>query len=122
MLPRERQRIASAGALQPQQYESKISVGRVDTNVSDPLVHGQQDAALELGAHQDNPVRLPGQSLLNDRIAFVSGMTKIHAELSGEGFVELDLHRAVTGRRRSSCASSAAYAMAASMCAAFRVG
>ncbi len=82
MLPRKRQHIASASAFRPQQNESSIPIGRVHTNIRDPLVRRQQDAVIDLDPLKDSLVRLPRQPLLDNRIGFVASPTKIQAESS----------------------------------------
>ena len=65
---------------------------------------------------------IKGQSFLGHGVGFVTRQTQVGNDFEGQILVELELHSARNGNRLSSCASSAAYAIAASICSGFSDG
>lgn len=99
-----------------------ILARRVDADVTDPLVQGQEDSRFTPSPVEDDRVRSTHESLVVDRFGLVARASEFGDNLRREVLVDLEPHASTKGRRLSSWASSAAYAMAASMCSGFREG
>src|SRR5208283_1786553 len=88
---------------------------RIASEIGDALVEREQDPTGSAGGVHNCRVRSAAKSFIGDRVGIVAQAAKILRQLNREVFVKLELHIALIGTRRSSCANSAAYARAASM-------
>ena len=80
----------------------------VALGIGDTLVEPEQDPiGSECGVH-NRRVCLAAKSFAGDRVGIVAQAAKIGHQFHREVLVKLELHIALIGTRRSSCASSAA--------------
>ncbi len=86
------------------------------------FVERQQDASFPKRRGHDDRIGRSRQVLVEDCVGVVAGLMQIRDEIDGKVLIDLEFHRACKGISRSSCANSAAYARAASMCSTRRVG
>ena len=96
--------------------------GRVGADVRDTLVQREQYAVLASDEIEHYVVRRPDQTLVAEAVGLMTRRSKVVQQLDPEVLVELEPHAGLRGRRRSSRASLAACAEAASMLAGSSVG
>jgi len=90
-------------------------LNRIAPEIGDALVEREQDPICSAAGIHDCRVRSAAESFIGDRVGVVAQAAKILRQLNREVLVKLELHIALIGTRRSSCANSAAYANAALM-------
>jgi hypothetical protein len=83
-------------------------VNRIALEIGDTLVEREQDPIGRKGGIHNCWVRRTAKSFAGDGVGIVAQAAKIVSEFNREVLVELDLHIARIGTRRSSCANSAA--------------
>src|SRR5262245_24460882 len=100
----------------------RVGLRRVGADVGDAFVQSEQDAIFAAGKIEHRIVRRSDQPFVAESVGLMAGRANVVQQLDGEVFVELEPHAGLRGRRLSSRASSAAYAMAASMWMGSSVG
>lgn len=85
-----------------------MSANRVALEIGDTLVEREQDPIGSKGGIHNCRVYRTAKSFVGDGVGIVAQAAKIHHQFNREVLVELKLHIARIGTRRSSCASSAA--------------
>jgi hypothetical protein len=101
---------------------NKTTPACVFNRIGYPFVERQQDATFsKRGGHNDQIGR-SRQVLIEDCVGVVPGQMQLRNKIDRQVFIDLELHRTCKGISRSSCANSAAYASAASMCSGRRAG
>ena len=83
-------------------------VKRVALEIRDALVEREQDPIGGGGGIHNCRVCRAAKSFIGDRVGIVTQNTKIRHQFNREVLVKLELHMALIGTRRSSCANSAA--------------
>ena len=83
-------------------------VKRVSLEIRDALVEREQDPIGGAGGIHNCRVCGATKSFVGDRVGIVTQTTKIRHQFNREVLVKLELHIALIGTRRSSCANSAA--------------
>jgi hypothetical protein len=83
-------------------------VKRVALEIRDALVEREQDPIGGGSGIHNCRVSRAAKSFVGDRVGIVTQTTKIRHQFNREVLVKLELHIALIGTRRSSCANSAA--------------
>ncbi|HYW42463.1 MAG TPA: hypothetical protein VE959_06375 [Bryobacteraceae bacterium] len=83
-------------------------VNRVALEIGDTLVERKQDPIRSKGGIHNCWVCRAAKSFVDDRVGVVAQAAKIRGQFNWEVLVELELHIARIGTRRSSGANSAA--------------
>ena len=104
--------------VRPEQHHTRVSVNRVPHDVGDSLVQGQQNTALGTRGFHHHRVRRTAKPFSHHRIAAMTQPAQILRKFRRKVLIDFERHLDRIGTNCSSCASSAAYASAASMCLA----
>ena len=83
-------------------------VNRVSLDISDPLVEREQDPIAREGGIHNCGVCRATKSFIDDCVGVVAQIAKIRRQFERKVLINLELHIARIGTRRSSCANSAA--------------
>ncbi len=118
----EGQSLATSSFGRPEENDPSIFPRVVGPEVSDTLVHGQEDPAFECGLFQYERIRRADQPFGKDGVGVVTDLVKLRDDLGGKVLVELEPQGSTKGNRLSSWANSAAYARAAPICSGFKEG
>jgi len=105
-----------------EQDHSRMGVRGVLHQIGYPFVQRQQDAIFSKRCGQNDQIGRSRQALVDDCVGVVARQMQIRNKIDRQVLVDLELHRTCKGISRSSCANSAAYASAASMCSGRREG
>src|SRR5205809_6289255 len=97
-------------------------VNRVLQQAGNTFVESQQDATRGSSSLQHRSVFCPRESLLNDAIGVVPKPPEIIREFPRQILIEVKSQFPRIGRKRSSCANSAAEGSAVSVCCGVRDG
>jgi len=90
--------------------------------IGNPFVESQQDPAISKGSGNNDQIGRSRQVLFEDCVGVVPGKVQISNKIGRQVFVDLEFQGTCKGIKRSSCANSAAYARAASICSGRRAG
>ncbi len=81
---------------------------RVPLEIGYPLIEREQDPIGGKGRIHNCRVCRTAKSFAGDRVGIVTQTAKIRHQFNREVLIKLELHSALIGTRRSSCANSAA--------------
>ncbi len=97
-------------------------MGGVLDQIRDSFVERQRDTPFPKCGGNHNWIGGACQVLVGYRVCVMAGQMQIRGGIDRQIFVKLEFHRSCSGINCSSCANSAAYARAASMCSGSREG
>lgn len=106
----------------PEKNDPRILIRRIGPNVRYTLVHGKQRPTFRMNPCLNNRIARSRKALVGHGIRFMACRAQVKDNFSRQVLINFELHKPASGKRLSSRANSAAYAIAASMCSGFRDG
>jgi len=104
----ERQNNPSPGSGWAKQNHASVVVNWILLEIGDALVQRKENPLLSSHNLHQHRILRTGELLIEDGLRIMAQLAKVGHEFTGQILVNLELHDALRGSKRSSCANSAA--------------